>query len=677
MEKKKRFSKDPKTTIVSLEYYFNTFFEGSRFKCYWSGEDAPCMGSTYYKFTPQYLLRIIYGHSITNFGWGCKEKLETIEVAYRDGKTEYELFDKTVTALKERDASAKTGKTKTPPIIYLELWKECLPDYQEPSTPLDKPFSSFLRDTGYKTPIEDFQSKYLVFDVETNGFRKTNDDLLSLSIYDPTTGMCYNRFFPLDLQPIILTEHIHGITDKTLATATHWTQEELDWLIDYFHIKDRILLSYSGGEGTFDYAFLQSYCKRHRLSGLENVHLENIKDLAPCAPYGLEGQLTKDNLCKIFGIKGVRKKHSSYNDCILEWKLFEKLKNERLFFINNRLFKYSPEYIIPFSYLSNSPDLATFAELTIPYVRGKATELFRLGFPQDLLKAIKKFPTNITGITIEHGINTLLNAEKQDNFLFLSENKAHLEYIGSIKSNIKEIPIVAESDGTVSAVSSKDKKFIKEVNAVTQTIVDHIKPLADYLKANIFKDNRIMTQELVVSKDRKVLALCDLSDSKNVVEIKTKRVLEAEDGTIINDLAEQLYYQANGRNLYVLSVRFSTHYESFKDPEPVVDDLNLFLYKVELSEYDPTTIVRTKTLSKTELNVLKEIIDNPLVSKAELSRRTIESVKTIDWAIRSLESFGYIKKEKPDLKMSAWIVLRNPEDNETRYTTDGKTIRFV
>ena len=67
------------------------------------------------------------------------------------------------------------------------------------------------------------QIKDVVFDVETNGTRKSNDDLLSLSIYDPSTGLCYNRYFPLDLQPLILTGFIHGITDEMLADSTHIT----------------------------------------------------------------------------------------------------------------------------------------------------------------------------------------------------------------------------------------------------------------------------------------------------------------------------------------------------------------------------------------------------------------------------------------------------------------------
>ena len=66
--------------------------------------------------------------------------------------------------------------------------------------------------------------------------------------------------------------------------------------------------------------------------------------------------------------------HSRYNDCILEWKLFEKLETECVFFIVEHLFRYTPDYIIPFSYLFKHPSLAKAANVKIPTFQGKATE---------------------------------------------------------------------------------------------------------------------------------------------------------------------------------------------------------------------------------------------------------------------------------------------------------------
>lgn len=434
-------------------------------------------------------------------------------------------------------------------------------------------------------------NKYLVFDVETNGLRTSNDDLLSLTIYDPTTGICYNRFFPLDLQPLVLTGYINGISEKAINSETHMTQDELDWIIENFQLNDRILLSYSGGKGTFDSLFVQNYCKRHGIVGFENLQFENIKNHIPEAPYGSEGQLTKDNLCRLFNIEGVKEKHTSYSDCLLEWKLFEKLESECIFFINEHLFRYTPDYIVPVSYLSKYPLLCDYAHINVPHVYGQATELFKISFPKRVLKYVKKFPTNITGITIEHGINSYLHAEKQNNVAFLTENKSHLEYIGSLDSKLHKIPVIAGEDGTYEAINLDDNDYVKQVNDVTKVIIDTIKPLADYLIANIFKGGKIMSQELSVSDDRKVLALCDLSDSENVVEIKTYKFLYGE--IVERNIARQLYYQAKGRNTYAIAVCFDTHTNE-RTWTDVIDGLNVYLYKIELEvlSSDNTTVFK-------------------------------------------------------------------------------------
>ena len=68
-----------------------------------------------------------------------------------------------------------------------------------------------------------YEHKYLVFDVETNGVKEDQHDLLSLSIYNPFTGICYNRYFPLDLQTEVVTSYVNGITNDLLINATHIT----------------------------------------------------------------------------------------------------------------------------------------------------------------------------------------------------------------------------------------------------------------------------------------------------------------------------------------------------------------------------------------------------------------------------------------------------------------------
>lgn len=577
--------------------------------------------------------------------------------------------------MEEKRDRFKDKKKIDDQIAGMEYARTLIPRYEEKVIPSFKPYRSYLVDTGYKTEIENLRNKYLVFDVETNGLRQSNDDLLSLSIYDPTTGLCYNRFFPLDLQPLILTGFINGIDDATLADATHMTQHEFDWLKDFFHFEDRILLSFSGGKGNFDPNFLKNYLQRQKVNGFEDLKFENIKNRIPPAPFGLRGELTKDNLCKLFGIDGVNEIHSSFNDCLLEWKLFEKLESKCHFFNGDSLYEYTPEYIIPYSILVGAPALAKFAGITIPEIDVKATEIFKFDFPKNLLRKIKKFPTNITGICIEHGINCYLHAERQDNLMFLAQNKARLKCIGSLASNVETIPILLQDNGTIKSVKEEHQEFVDETNSVTNLIIENIKPVADFLLNNIFKDGKIMTQELSISEDRKVLALCDLSDSKNVMEIKTCRVLDANN-CIGENIARQLYFQARGRNTYLLSMIFETHHAQ-RTYNLIVDDLKIFVYKIDLVPHDSKPIVHEKILNKSELAILKIIIENPKTTKTYLGKKIGLGAKWVDITLVVLTKFGYIKKENPTATKSSWIVLRKPDDIKTKFILDGGNIKIL
>lgn len=90
-----------------------------------------------------------------------------------------------------------------------------------------------LLDTIDETKISSssIASQYVVLDLETNGLRTANDDLLSISLYDPSTGKIYNRLLPLELQPTVLTTYINGIDDTDVENAVPLSQKEFDDLI--------------------------------------------------------------------------------------------------------------------------------------------------------------------------------------------------------------------------------------------------------------------------------------------------------------------------------------------------------------------------------------------------------------------------------------------------------------
>lgn len=588
MPKMPIFSKDTKVKLVSVDEFLKTydFFKGGISRSYrWKTDTVPQEDATYFKITEDKLIAIIYGYKYVNFGRDSKEKLETIQVALRDGKTEYQSFDAEIERLKKERSKYKRSKRLDAEIAETEKAKKRLPKFKKDKLVLEpKNFNDCIVDTGYRADPSKFKQKYVVFDVETNGTRKCSDDLLSLSIFDPFTGVCYNRFFPLDLQPLILTGYIHGITEDTLKGATHLTQLEMDQIIEYFGLKNSILLSYSGGQGTFDSSFVMNYCKRHEITGFEDLRFMNIKQAVPHAPFWAQGQLTKDNLCRIFGIEGVSEVHSGQNDCMLEWKLFEKLDGQPVFFIQDNLFRYHPEYILPVTYISQHPDLPRIAGIEIPNVLGHPRAIFEYEFPKSALESIKKFENNITGITIEHAINSMLGVKQQNNLRFLAENKSHLEFVGSLDNHLQEIQVIKEDDGTIRAKNPQDAVFVSGVNEVTQIIMGHLSSTVEFVREKIFRDSEILGQELVISPDRKVLAVCDLSSKDNILEIKTGKILcEGMDGKMVltNSTVRQLYYERNGRGVYVMSLMFEEHYEKGLC-RYITDGLKIRIYQVEL-----------------------------------------------------------------------------------------------
>lgn len=585
----KRFSKDPKVKVVPIKQ----FLENSNYLfdvkgAQWKEKKRPSCG-TYYKITPKYLIAISYDLTISFSISGRKfsERLYDIIIAFRDGKTEYELFDAKVKTLIKKQKRTKNIEIANE-ISNVKDGRKFIEKIQYDSNnhypSKRKTFDNFIVDTNYKTSSTTLIGKYVVFDVETNGIRKANDDLLSFSIFDPSTGLCYNRFLPLDLQPLVLTGWLNGITTKKLEKAQHLTQEEVDKIIDFFDLKDKTLLSYSGGQGTFDSSFIINYCKRHNLIGFDNLRYENIKSMCPIADSGFEGQITKDNMCKLFKIDGVEKVHSSLNDCILEWKLFEKIKGKQLFFIDQNLYQYNENYIIPVTCLNKHPEIANYAGISIPYLTANATTIFEYSLPPKILKRVKKFPTNITGISIESGISAALNVEEKDNSNFLIENKKQLQYIGSLDCPIRQIPIIIRKDGTLKSLDCENNDYIDEINEITKIIIKSLSPVLNFIANEIFKTSKIFNQELSISPDGKVLAICDLSNEESVLEIKTFNVF-SRDGEINKSLVRQLYYESNGRKTFILSIIFNERVNN--RGKVVLDDIKAIIYDIKIEETEP------------------------------------------------------------------------------------------
>lgn len=389
-------------------------------------------------------------------------------------------------------------------------------------------------------------TEYVVFDVETNGLKSKQADLLSISFYKPDDGKEYSKFLPLELNRKIDTTHINGITEQDLVGATALTQLEFDRIVEEFELEKRIILIYAGGN--FDASFLSAYMKRHRILGFEKLNFYNFKKNIISSRFS-HGNITKDNLCSIFKVDGVKTVHSGSNDCKLEWKLFEKM--DGYFYLvtegsgEDNVFRLNEDYIIPASLLSSHPNLSCVLSER-PYIECQSTLV--KAFEIDS-KGIEKFPTNFTGMTIEHLINSMLDVDVQNSRRFLLENKLKLDFIGKIPNGVTMVPMSFNPDGTVTALHKEDKQMEKRINSTAKNLKERIRPLVDFIKYEIFKNERILSQELVVDYENNILALCDLSTDKTILEIKTNNV---------DALAykEQFFYEAKGRAIYHLKMEW-------------------------------------------------------------------------------------------------------------------------
>ncbi len=393
---------------------------------------------------------------------------------------------------------------------------------------------------------------YVVVDIETNGTRKDEHDLLSIAFYKPDDGKSYSRLLPLDLNDKVDPEKtaIHGICSEDLLGKTHISQDEFDRLVSDFELDSRLILHY----GSLDERFIRSYCERHYLRGTEKLKFFNFKSMI-CSSRFSNGAMSKDNLCSLFGIDDVQKVHSALNDCKLEWAIFEKMNGRPLFalerFNRTYVFELNEDYIVPASYFYKYPNLKKV--YNEPHIRYESTEVFHLEIKSDRLY---KFLAKIEGQAIEKLLRASVGARNVDNHDFAYKNRAKLKPIGYIKDAI--IPVRYFSLDDYGHILAWDGTYVEEFNAANESIDavrENLEPLVRFIKKNIFKSSEILYQELRVDKQANVLAICDLSNKYASLEIKsTKHGLEK--------YADQFYYQSKGRECFVLHVERSTDEDS-------------------------------------------------------------------------------------------------------------------
>lgn len=382
-------------------------------------------------------------------------------------------------------------------------------------------------------------SEYAVLDVETNGFDASCNDLLSISIYLPDLNYMYNRLLPLELQTALHEEAtaVNGITLEQIAGCKPLSRDEADEIVDL--LKGRRVLQFApiGKKESFDELFLKKYFERHGFTGLENIHFDNVKDrIFNCNSY--EYSASKDNLCRALGIDGVLETHTSANDCLLEWALFEKINEGHLLITDGKIFRLSPEYKVAATYVDQCPSLRRY--LGLPDIKTIEKRVFEYTFSPACSRAVKRFSTNISGISLERIISDALGLTPEDTISTQVANKRRNEYLGRLPPNHDYLPVSSSADGKIHVGISAVSKVREAVFAAG----DWLK-LREYLSLRNVRDNDYLInpgnevlEELRQAheelKRRKDVASCLFSEG----EEKGHKYREEQVAPLVNMLSE-------------------------------------------------------------------------------------------------------------------------------------------
>lgn len=406
-----------------------------------------------------------------------------------------------------------------------------------------------------KLSLEEFEAlpiekKYLMIDVETNGLNAKDDDLLEISIYRPDTNTMFHKYLPLTKQKKVLTGCFNGLTKAKLKDASHLTEKDVEYLIDEFEITQRTLLHY----GTLDAPFLKNYFKEHKLPKRSVLKFFNFKKNIISSRFAaseIDGGISKDNLCKMYGIEGVTEIHDCQNDCLLQWELFKRIHDKKILITGKHVYSVPDNsgYLVPSSFLDYSriqnilknplPNIVVDEEVKARFVMGNC------------LPSIKKeFGPTAVGMMVEHQLNTLLDADFYDNYLLFAENKHKLVYEGTINVNDDNvIPATFNGDGslTLHDTDKIPKKKIKKLQNITDKELKKLrealmKQFVPCIKKEVFNDKQIYSQEVVINHEDGIISKCDLSNEFGICEIKNTQYH-------IDYHKYQLWYQQHSEQL--------------------------------------------------------------------------------------------------------------------------------
>lgn len=316
------------------------------------------------------------------------------------------------------------------------------------------------------------------------------------------------------------------------------TQEEFNDWVERFELDKRVILTY----GNLDEKFIRNYLKRKKIWGTSKLKFENMKHHIISSSFST-GEISKDNLCTMLGIEGVSKIHSGLNDCILEWKLFEKMDN-KFWIVTDCIHEYydifelSENYLFPVSYITHFPNVKYFRynipDISVNYECIKRIKI-KFNHNRDVLSG------SLKGITIEQLLNNQLQTINKDaeTLQICKENKKHLKRLGHIDYSKDILYYNLLTDGTIQLIGGEDKQI--------RRLGEKISPVVKFIKNNIFYNENIYQHETVINTEDKVLAINDFSSDTKILEFKTY------DATP-NSVRYQAYYESRGREAFLLTL---------------------------------------------------------------------------------------------------------------------------
>lgn len=189
-------------------------------------------------------------------------------------------------------------------------------------------------ESSFKSKLGNYflDSEYVVLDIETTGLDFIQDDIIEICVYDNENNY-FCKYLPLENRKTNLAIDINKISDKELLKATSLTQEEVNYIIEKFNLKNKTIVIWSGSN-FFDRVFLEIYFLRHGLIGMEDFTFFNARAFAKEKAPKLTSY-AKDYIALMYGISTINA-HSALEDCIIEKKILDRLFNNPEFLLQNK-----------------------------------------------------------------------------------------------------------------------------------------------------------------------------------------------------------------------------------------------------------------------------------------------------------------------------------------------------